>query len=357
VKLLERAALAVSLFLLVSTAPARAAAETTAPSATPATPARPLENRSNAKLGLLPVELSAFADVYYQFTRPAADDFHVGSAELDASLALTSFVNASTAVLYTGDGDRFGVGAFVIDCGIAGDTAGFPFKTKLLRKSGVALGRFDVPFGVAYLEYPSVENRLVSLPQAVLATHGAWNDTGAQFYAVSEHWTAIGYVVNGRRHPLSPGESAPARSALGGRASAKLDDVFELGASTAWHFDAGGPVMFFGGADFSGSLGPLDLRGEYLLKHVKVAGLPELTHGAYLRSLLRLDPAFLMARYDSVLEGSRVLDRRIAAGGGAQIFSQGELRAVYEQSLDSELRSVTLQLVVGSSFQPTGLRR
>lgn len=311
----------------------------------------------SAKIGLLPLEFTAFGDFFYRFARPSVDDFHVGAVELDASLALTPFVNVSTAIAYAGEDDSFGIGAFVIDCGIAGDGDGFPLQTKHVVKSGVSFGRFDVPFGVAYLEYPSVENRLITLPQAVLATHGAWNDTGAQFYAVGEHWTAVGYVVNGIEHPLSAEAVAPARTAAGGRASGKVDELFELGASAAWDFAAAGAVMFIGGADLSATLGPLDVRSEYLLRQVKAPGVPELTHGAYGRALFHLDPAFLIGRYDTVLDGSDTLDRRLSGGAGVELFAQGELRAVYEQSLNSDIRSVTLQLVGGSSFQPTGLRR
>jgi hypothetical protein len=227
----------------------------------------------------------------------------------------------------------------------------------LVEKSGVSFGRFDVPFGIAYLEYPSVENRLITQPQAVLATHGAWNDAGAQFYAVGKHWTSIGYLVNGMEHPLNAEETAPARTAAGGRLSGKVDELFEVGASAAWDFAKEGPVMFFGGGDVNLSLGPLEVRGEYLLKHVDAPEVPELTHGAYSRALLHLDPAFLVGRYDTVLDGSTTIDRRLSGGVGVEIFPQGEVRAVYEQSLDSDLRSVTLQLVGGSSFQPTGLRR
>lgn len=77
----------------------------------------------------------------------------------------------------------------------------------------------------------------------------------------------------------------------------------------------------------------------------------------YGQALLKVDPAFLVARYDTVIEGADTFDRRVAGGAGIEIFPQGEVRAVYEHSFDSDIRTVTLQLVGGSSFQPTGLRR
>src|SRR6185369_10537921 len=98
------------------------------------------------KMGLLPLEFTAFGDFYYRFERPGTDDFHVGAVELDASLKLTLYVNVSTAIVFDGAADDFGLGAFVIDCGVAGDGDGYVFQSKHVAKSGVSFGRFDVPF-------------------------------------------------------------------------------------------------------------------------------------------------------------------------------------------------------------------
>jgi hypothetical protein len=327
-------------------------------------PAKPLidveppgDGEMMAKMGLLSPEFTVFGDFFYRFERPGRDDFHVGAVELDASLKLAPYVSVSTAAVYDGAEEAFLLGAFVIDCGIAGTGDGYVLQSKYLAKSGVSFGRFDVPFGIAYLQYPAVDNPLITQPQAVQLTHGAWNDIGAQGYAVGEHWTAVGYVVNGPEHPISADATAPSRTAVGARISGKVDDLIEVGGSGALDFAAPGPVMAYVGGDLAAALGPLDLRGEYLLKHVKAPGVAELTHGSYAQVRLTLDPAFLVARYDTVVEGGKTFDRRVAAGAGVEIFPHGEVRAVYEQSLDSEARLVTLQLLGGSGFQPTGLRR
>jgi hypothetical protein len=339
------------------------ASATTAAAPTPPKPLIAAEPPAEAgdmmkDMGLLPLEFTAFGDFFYRFERPGADDFHVGAVELDASLKLTPYVDVSTAIAYTGEDDAFGLGAFVIDCGLFGEGENYPIASKVVSKSGVSFGRFDVPFGIAYLQYPATDNYFVTLPQAVEATHAAWNDLGAQGYAVGKYWTAVGYVVNGQEYPIGgTGEAAPSRTAAGGRLSGKIDELIEVGGSAAMNFAKEGPVMLLAGGDMRATLGPVDLRGEYLLKHVEAEGLPEFTHGVYGQGYFKIDPAFLVARYDMVLEDSQAVDRRLAGGGGVEIFPQGQVRAVYEQSLDSEVRMVTLQLVGGSSFQPTGLRR
>jgi hypothetical protein len=337
---------------------ANAAASTSlAPGPTPPAPSagKPADADEPKALALLPLEFTAFGDFYYQFSRPDADGFYIGAIELDASLKLSDWVNVATAIAFNGADDEFALGAFVIDCGILGQGEGYPLHSKVLEKSGVSFGKFDVPFGAAYLEYPAVSNRLVTQPQAVLATHGGWNDIGAQAYALAEHWTGTAYLVNGPDYPTKSGEDAPARSAAGGRLSAKALGA-ELGGSGAWVFGSSGAAELFAGADLGAVVGPLDLRAEYLLRRVDVEG-PDDTHGVYGRAILKLEPAFLVGRYETVIQSSTPLDRRFTVGGGVEVFPQGEVRAVYEQSFESDARMVLLQLVGGSTFQPTGLRR
>jgi hypothetical protein len=74
--------------------------------------------------------------------------------------------------------DKVGLGAFTVDGSLFGPEQKHLLKSRLLRDSGVVVGKFDVPFGIAYLEYPATENRFVELPSVVMATHGAWNDLG-----------------------------------------------------------------------------------------------------------------------------------------------------------------------------------
>jgi hypothetical protein len=310
------------------------------------------------KAELLPLELTAFGDFHYGFYQNAPDGFGIGAVEVDASLNLTPYVLVSVALAYSGADDAFGLGAFVVDCGLAGEGEAFLIQSHAIQQSGVAFGKFDVPFGIAYLEYAAVDNRLASTPEAVLATHGAWSDLGMQAHAVGEHWTALAYLVNGPEVPIVDDTTVPSLTALGGRLSGKLDGVFEVGGSVASTFADGGvdPLLYAGG-DVTAIVGSLDVRAEYLLRRTEAPGATPNTHGVYGRAVLDLEPAFLVGRFDGVYADSDPVDRRVAAGGGVVVFPQGEVRAVYNQSLDLDDRSVIIELVGGSTFQPTGLRR
>ena len=332
------------------------------PSAPPAVvaekPPAEVPGEEQEKAELLPLELTAFGDFHYGFYQNAPDGFGIGAVEVDASLNLTPFVLVSVALAYSGADDTFGLGAFVVDCGLAGEGEGFLIQSHSIQQSGVAFGKFDVPFGIAYLEYAAVDNRLASTPEAVLATHGAWNDLGMQAHAVGQHWTALAYLVNGPEVPVAGETTVPSLTALGGRVSGKLDGVFEIGGSVASTFADGGvdPLLYAGG-DVTGIVGPLDVRAEYLLRRTQAPGATPNTHGVYGRAVLDLEPAFLVGRFDGVYADADPVDRRIAGGGGVVVFPQGEVRAVYNQSLDLDDRSVIIELVGGSTFQPTGLRR
>ena len=332
------------------------------PSAPPAVvaekPPAEVPGEEQEKAELLPLELTAFGDFHYGFYQNAPDGFGIGAVEVDASLNLTPFVLVSVALAYSGADDTFGLGAFVVDCGLAGQGEGFLIQSHSIQQSGVAFGKFDVPFGIAYLEYAAVDNRLASTPEAVLATHGAWNDLGMQAHAVGQHWTALAYLVNGPEVPVAGETTVPSLTALGGRVSGKLDGVFEIGGSVASTFADGGvdPLLYAGG-DVTGIVGPLDVRAEYLLRRTQAPGATPNTHGVYGRAVLDLEPAFLVGRFDGVYADADPVDRRIAGGGGVVVFPQGEVRAVYNQSLDLDDRSVIIELVGGSTFQPTGLRR
>lgn len=166
-------------------------------------------------VGLLPLEFAAFGDIYYQILEPGADDFVVGNVELDPTFHLSDYVAVSAALAFSGANQNLSLAVFVVDCGLLGEGEGFPSQSSVVSRSGVSFGQFDVPFGVAYLEYPSVSNRLMRVPQAVSGTYASWNDVGVQGYAEAEHWTLITYVVNGSQFETDLADSSNPGSVRG----------------------------------------------------------------------------------------------------------------------------------------------
>jgi hypothetical protein len=157
-----------------------------------------LSSLAPGAIKLLPLQFTAFGDFRYKMVRGAPDRFEIGSVELDPALTLSQHVMVSAALAYNTEADSFGLGAFTVDGSLFGPEARHLVKTELVDDSGVVFGKFDVPFGIAYLEFPATANRFVQLPNAVRATHGAWNDLGAQAYVTASHIEGTAYLVDGK---------------------------------------------------------------------------------------------------------------------------------------------------------------
>ncbi len=305
---------------------------------------------------LMPLRFATSGDFYYLIASHERDDFHVGTLQLDISLELSRYVNVSAGLVYDGASEAFGVGSFTIDCGLVGRGPGFLLESKAIERSGIIFGKFDIPFGIAYLEYSPVDNRLITQPSAVRATHGGWSDVGEQLYLSSEHFNAIAFVVNGASAwqeiaPLQPDD------AFGGRLGLLPFEPIELGVSAA-AFDTdreldGG----FIGADLAARPGALDVRLEYIRRSSTHQDAGAALDAAYARALYRVGPAFATVRESAVLGPGGLTDRELSLGLGAEIFPRGEVRLVHERDLDHGLFFTYVELVGGTSFQPTGFRR
>jgi hypothetical protein len=227
-------------------------------------------------------------------------------------------------------------------------------KTDLIDDSGVIFGKFDVPFGIAYLEYPATDNRFVMLPDSVVQTHGGWNDIGVQAYATTSHFEATLYLVNGKalEDEAAAAAGKSVTHAFGGRLGVKPLEGVSLGGSIAQA--AGTLVVPLYGADLSAAAGPFTLKNEYIRRATPGAAD---VHGFYSEGLVSASFLFAGARYETTLSGPTVTDRGLALSLGAEVFPQAEVRLAHLRTFDSAAETTFIQLVGGSIWQPTGLRR
>jgi hypothetical protein len=302
----------------------------------------------------LPLELTAFADFRYRFTEPAEDQFEIGSVELDSAMQISPHVLVSAAFAYSPSEDKVGIGAFTVDGSVFGPDKKHLIKSEFFSDSGVVFGKFDVPFGIAYLEYPATENRFVNLPGVVMATHGGWNDLGMQAYAVADHFDLTLYFVNG--DALEGGDAKLtgkfAHHASGGRLGVKPVPGLSLGGSIA---SVGGTLdTGMWSVDLSMTTGPLSIKNEFIRRTTADAPV---TQGAYTEALTRVGAFFAGVRYETTLTGPEVVDNAGAVTAGAEVFPQAEIRVAHLRSFENSSETTFLQLVGGSIWQPTGLRR
>jgi len=309
---------------------------------------------STDAMALLPLDLMAFGDIRYRFTDPGLDEFEIGSVELDSALQLSPYVLVSAAFAYVPDEDKAALGAFTVDGSLFGPEKKHLIKTKLLQDSGVVFGKFDVPFGLAYLEYPATENRFVDLPHVVMATHGGWNDLGGQAYAIADHYDLTLYLVNAKAlesdDPVAAGKLA--QHAYGGRLGLKPIESISIGGSLAEVTGSLDTGMW--GADISATAGPFVWKNEFI-RRTPADG--PVVQGAYSQGFARVGRFFAGARYETTVTDAAVSDTSGAVTLGAEVFPMAEVRIAHLRSFESDVQTTYLQLVGGSIWQPTGLRR
>jgi hypothetical protein len=303
---------------------------------------------------LMPLDLTAFGDIRYRFTHPGLDQFEIGSVELDSALQLSPHVLVSAAFAYVPDEDKVALGAFTVDGSLFGPEKKHLFKTELVQDSGLVFGKFDVPFGLAYLEYPATENRFVDLPHVVMASHGGWNDIGGQAYVIADHFDLTLYLVNAHAlendEPVAAGRHA--QHAYGGRLGIKPIESISVGGSIAEV--TGDLETGMWGADVSAAAGPFVLKNEFI-RRTPVEG--PTVQGAYTQAFAKVGAFFGGVRYETTLNDAAIVDTAGALTAGVEVFPQAEIRVAHLRSFESDLQTTYLQLVGGSIWQPTGLRR
>lgn len=307
---------------------------------------------------LLPIDLTAFGDIFYALEPTEPDAFHIGSLEIDIALKLVPFVTAFGGVAYDADEGAMKLASFTVDCGLWGKDEHAFWPSRVFDASGLLIGKFDVPFGVAYLQYGAPNNRLVTLPGAVRATHDGWNDLGAQFYGSVSLANLVAYLVNGSGLPMA--EAASAHKAIGGRLGLKPLGVwepersFELGGSLARTVGAGSNPLMLWGADISVAAAGAELKNELIV--LDPAEGPSI-RGFYTQLMYTVDPLFLAARYGSTFEANVIRERPVTLSAGVEIIPQGEVRLMYQRDLEVGGTMLLVQIAAGSQWQPTGLRR
>ena len=305
-----------------------------------------------------PVALSGFMDL--QFTTDHDDqdaaDFALGQAEIDVDAALSPFSAISLAVAYDADDESFGLGAAVLDFRLAGADESHRHHSNWLTTSGIAVGLFDVPIGLDWMVYPSIDRKLVSTPLVVTGTHDQWNDLGLSVYAAGERFNAVLFLTNGfGREGLDEFDDDVAvavRRGGGGRLGVQPFAGVEIGASVAvlGGVDPDQSMTLFG-ADFQLSRGQWDVKAEYISHRINYTlDLAPVNDGYYVQAMRAFGEWYGVARYDSFNpeENGLVKSERLCVGAGVAVFATAELRGEYQVARSDNLDDTwVLQLAAG----------
>ena len=294
-------------------------------------------------------EISGFGDVLLSIDESQSDDFdfQIGQLELDVAARLKPHVQVEAAVAYDGE-ESFEIGAFIIDFHLLGEVDWHYHRSGRVRHSGVMVGRFDVPFGIDWRVYPSIDRQLISVPQAVELTHNEWNDIGVHGYLETENFNAAMYIVNGFEYKADP--ALTASSAFGGRFGVVASEKLEIGGSMALLSVEDPDIdMLMLGADAGFGAGDFTGKAELIAHTIEAPGGDDITNvGFYAQGKYDFENFYGIARLGvfSYDESDDNDNYRLSLGGGMPLADDCLPRFEYQaNSEDSDVGLV--QIAVG----------
>jgi len=305
-------------------------------------PEKPEEAPMNESSG---AALFGFGDFFYQFGSGGDETppINVGQVEVDLETSLDSRIDFAGAVAFDPDGGSFGLGMLYLDFRLVGEEGSHFINSSAVETAGLIVGQFDVPFGIDWLVYPSIDRKLVSGPLVVENAHDFWNDYGVQGYVGNSSYSATLFATNG----FSYGEH-DMRVAYGGRVSVTPLGSLEIGSSYATFLDGENTQdMGLLGFDVQAGLGALSVKGEYIRRDTGLAlGDSAVDDGFYCQGMYDFGKYFVVGRYgEFTADGAESLSR-ISAGCGYVVREGLEFRV--EHQVNSEVRDRTfVQMVVG----------
>jgi len=311
------------------------------------------------------LEISGFFDVVGNYQTSADDktSFGLGQAELDIAKELSEDISIMTAIAYNSDEGLFELGAAIIDIHLFGSEGEHLNSVFCVKHSGIVVGQFDVPFGIDYNVYASIDRKLVSPPLVCGHTHEGWNDFGIQFNMNWQYYNFVAYAVNGfesfyevseTNQTLTPDLSigdevftTPA-NAFGSRIGLTVVPDLEVGGSVAFGLNqANKSEMLMFGGDLQYDIADFSFKGEYIQHSLNRSIEEEKNKGYYFQALHNFNKFFLTGRYGAFQPDGEEWVDRYTIGAGYAIADDIELR--FEATINKNRGNNTniLQMVGG----------
>ena len=260
--------------------------------------------------------------------------FDIGQAEVDLESELTDRFAIVLAIAY--DEGSFAIGAFTADYNVWSASESTPL---ILGIENVTIGggQYDVPFGIDYHVYPSIDRKLISSPLVVENTHDSWNDLGGYASAEATWGNVTAFVANGFCHERTDpaGEELATHNdlAIGGRLGLTPHESVELGGSVARiHGLDQSHDMLLAGADIQLAVANFEIKGEYIAHRFGSSESNDFTNdGYYIQGVYSIGDWNLVGRYGEFRPNQRSHEiARTSAGIGRSINDIIELRFEYQ---------------------------
>lgn len=306
-------------------------------------------------------ELTGFFDVLSVHNNPtgSAHEFMINQFELDVSYAQKSNFTVGTTVAYNYELEKMELAMAFVHYSFDDGPAKHPRRVETYDHSAFQVGKFDIPFGLDYLSFASIDRPTVTQPLVVEKTIGGWNDIGIDFHTFSGKFKFDVWAVNGFDEGIGLGGNI--RYAFFPNLVIGLShssDIVELKERKDW----------LSGVDLKVDYSIFELKAEYLwMKGVYEGKRDTLTsndrhHGVYFQLLTETEeltnlPIFFTLRYgswqseyDRDSDGIDDCQNRYTASIGYRLDENISIRAeVVSNKTDTSDRvnQGFLQLVVG----------
>ena len=304
------------------------------------------------------LEISGFVDATASYSKTSADhtNFGLGQAEIDLESQLNEISSVNIAVAYNNETATFELGCAEIGLNLYSNDQSF------FKSVDLVAGQFDVPFGIDYFCYPSVDRKLVSVPMVVELTHGGWSDVGFSIQVGHEYGNLTVYGVNGFESSaevidevatLSAGynvyeeiDNTPAYS-IGSRIGFNLINNLEVGTSYSMGMNVSDErEMYLAGADLKYTVSGFEFKGEYIYHSLNRSLAQENNEGYYAQASYNKDRWTVTSRYGSFKPYQLDWYNQVSVGAGYVIGEGIEARfesAMFDNSADN---TQYLQMVV-----------
>ncbi len=301
------------------------------------------ENQSINKT-LQKIIFSGFGDF---LTKIDNDDskqvFEIGQAELSFEYPFSDKTNLSLAIAY--NGESFEIGAFFYEHLIQ--------KENSQNSYSFIIGQFDVPFGIDWQVYPSIDRNLISSPLIVSETHDGWNDLGVNVNFENNIFSGSIYTINGFTHECSNIDNnliiSENNYAIGSQITFKIKENLSIGGSIAYIDDKNNLYdMNLYGTDFLWSHKNLSLKAEYI-RHANTNGSDKNFHddGYYLQSKYDFSKFYIVNRISSYRHINEEIIYQYSSGAGITIQENVIARAEWHHETKDNKNELFLQLAFG----------
>jgi hypothetical protein len=169
------------------------------------------------------IETSGFFDVagIANLSDSKQSKFIINQFELDFSYLHKSHFSVGSALAYNNETGNIELPMAFIHYSFNEGPGKHPRRVETYDHSALLIGKFDMPFGLDYLSYASVDRPTFTQPLVIEKTIAGWNDIGVDFHLFAGKFKFDVWTVNGFRDGVG----------IGGNVRYQLFHFLEVGAS------------------------------------------------------------------------------------------------------------------------------